>query len=173
MSPPGNDPLGWRFCPRCGGAWEPGTGSSGRCAACGWSFRLYPGVGVAVVLRDAGGRVLLGRRAGGRRAGLWCIPCGRVEWGEDVRAAARREFAEETGLEVELLGVYEVHSNFHDPDRLTVGIWFTGRVVGGDLYPRDGELSELEWFDPAEPPPLAFPTDALVLERLASEGRGQ
>ena len=42
----------------------------------------YPTVGVAVILRDAQGRVLMGRRAQGRYAGLWCIPCGRLEWDE-------------------------------------------------------------------------------------------
>ncbi len=162
---------GWRFCPGCGAQW-PGAAAEA-CGICGYQEVRYPGVGVAVIVRDGAGRVLLGRRAGGRRAGLWCIPCGRLEWGEEVRAAARREFLEETGLEVELAGVYEVLSNFHDPDRLTVGCWFVGRVIGGRLHPADGELSELGWFDPGEPPDLAFPTDAVVLQRLASEGRGQ
>ena len=130
--------------------------------------RRYPGVGVAVIVRDDAGRVLMGRRAQGKYAGLWCIPCGRLEWGEDVRDAAKREFREETGLEVELAGVAAVHSNFHDRERQTVGVWFDGRVIGGHLHPADGELSELGYFDPAEPPPLAFPTDALVLGELAS-----
>jgi ADP-ribose pyrophosphatase YjhB (NUDIX family) len=124
-------------------------------------------VGVAVIIRDEAGWVLMGRRAQGRYAGLWCIPCGRLEWDEDVREAAVREFLEETGLEVELTGVAAVHSNFHDRERQTVGIWFDGQVAGGHLYPADGELSELDYFDPAAPPPLAFPTDAIVLRELA------
>ncbi len=110
----------------------------------------------------------MGRRAQGRFAGLWCIPCGRLEWDEDVREGATREFLEETGLQVELTGIAAVHSNFHDRERQTVGIWFDGRVTGGYPHPADGELSELGYFDPASPPPLAFPTDALVLRELAS-----
>jgi ADP-ribose pyrophosphatase YjhB (NUDIX family) len=122
---------------------------------------------VAAIVRESDGRVLLGRRAHGRRAGLWCIPCGYVEWGEDVREAARRELLEETGLEAELGAVVAVHSNFHNPELLTVGIWFAARIIGGQLAPVDGELSELAYFDPADPPELAFPTDAIVLEQLA------
>jgi ADP-ribose pyrophosphatase YjhB (NUDIX family) len=129
--------------------------------------RRYPAVGVAVVLRDEAGRVLMGRRAHGRYAGLWCIPCGYVEWGEDVREAARRELREETDLEVEVGEVVAVHSNVHNPELLTVGIWFAGTVVGGEPGSGDGELTEVGWFDPAAPPELAFPTDALVLEQLA------
>ena len=89
-----------------------------------------------------------------------------MEWGEAVRAAAAREFREETGLLVELGEVLAVHANFHDPERLTVGIWFAGRVVGGALQAGD-DLSEVAFFPlPAPPEPLAFPTDALVLAEL-------
>lgn len=126
-------------------------------------------MGVAVILRDEQGRVLLGRRASGEYAGLWCIPCGYVEWDEDVRAAAEREFREETGIPVRAGKVAAVHSNFHNPRQHTVGIWFEGERAGSGEDARDDELDELGYFDPAEPPDLAFPTDALVLKQLADE----
>ena len=136
------------------------------------SAKRRPSVGVAIVVRDDLGRVLLGKRAVGWGAGEWCIPCGSLEWGEDVRAAAERELLEETGLRARAGEVVAVHSNFHDPERLTVGIWFAGEDVAGEPVPADGELSEVGYFDPAEPPPLAFPTDALVLAQLVEERPG-
>ena len=134
------------------------------------SGKRRPSVGVAIVVRDARGRVLLGKRAAGWGAGSWCIPCGSVEWGEDVRAAAERELREETGLRARAGEVVAVHSNFHDAERLTVGIWFAGEEAQGEPAAADGELRALGYFDPADPPPLAFPTDARVLDQLARAG---
>ena len=131
------------------------------------SGKRRPSVGVAVVVRDEAGRVLLGKRAVGWGAGEWCIPCGSLEWGEDVRAGAERELLEETGVSARAGEVLAVHSNFHDRERLTVGIWFRGGDITGEPAPADGELSEVGYFDPSNPPPLAFPTDALVLAQLA------
>lgn len=159
------------FCPECGAplAFDPPGGRPRPyCRSCGFVRYLNPAVGVAVVLRDAVGRVLLGRRATGEYAGLWCIPCGYVEWDEHVRDAARREFEEETGLAVDLGAVVAVHSNFHNPRQHTVGIWFEGAVTGGTLHPVDGELTELAYFPAGAPPPLAFPTDAVVLADIAA-----
>ncbi|MBI2888122.1 MAG: NUDIX hydrolase [Chloroflexi bacterium] len=137
------------------------------CPQCGFIFYRNPTVGVAVLLLE-GSRILLARRARGLYKGLWCIPCGYVEWGEEVRAAALRELREETGLEAELGPVYAVHSNFHNPDSLTVGIWFRGTVVGGALQPGD-DADAVGYFPLDSPPPLAFPTDGLVLEELRGE----
>jgi ADP-ribose pyrophosphatase YjhB (NUDIX family) len=126
---------------------------------------------VAVVVLDGEGRVLLARRARSY-AGEWCIPCGYVEWDEDVRFAAVRELEEETGLVVELDEVLAVHSNFHDAEQHTVGIWFRGRAIGGALQAADDvdavgfhSLDEL-------PGRLAFPTDELVIEQLRREHVG-
>jgi len=166
-------PPGVTHCDRCGGTLEArlvGDRHRPVCTTCGRVRYFNPAVGVAVVVRDDDGNVLLGRRAGSY-AGQWCIPCGYVEWDEEVRSAAAREFAEETGLHVVVGDVVAVHSNDHNPAQHTVGIWFAGTVIGGALCAGD-DLDDVRFFPPLDPPgPLAFPTDALVLERLAATGR--
>ena len=66
----------------------------------------------AVVVHD--GALLLIERGRGAGAGSWSIPGGRVELGESLEEATRRELLEETGLvarEVTPLGVVERISN--------------------------------------------------------------
>ena len=126
------------------------------------------GVGVAAVIQDATGRVLLVQRVEGQfGAGLWCLPCGYLEWGEDVREAAAREALEEAGVAVEIGDVVQVAVNRHVPDQPTVGIWFSARLLDPDVEPCAGDDAvAVGWFDPATPPPLAFPTDRPVLANL-------
>jgi ADP-ribose pyrophosphatase YjhB (NUDIX family) len=137
------------------------------CAACGFVQFLNPAVGVAAVVRDADGRVLLARK----RSGLWHFPSGYVEWDEHVRDAVIREMREEMSLDVEVGEIVAVHSNFHNRASQTVGIWFAARIVGGELRLDERELSAAEYFALDDAPPLGYPTDTLVLDQLrASPG---
>lgn len=99
------------------------------------------------------------------RSGLWSIPAGFVDCGEEIRAAAARELLEETGLEAEVGDVVFSASSFHDPAKLTVGIWFSGKVTGGTLEAGD-DADEVGWYDLDDLPLLAFDTDAAFIEGL-------
>ena len=138
------------------------------CPACEWVHWRNPGVGAAVVVFDDGGRLLLVKRGhGATRAGLWSIPAGFVDYGEDVRAAAARELEEETGLVASVGNVLWVASNFHDPAKLSVGVWFAGSVTGGELRPGDDAV-DVGWFALDALPPLAFETDRAFLDSLSA-----
>jgi 8-oxo-dGTP pyrophosphatase MutT (NUDIX family) len=115
----------------------------------------------AVIRRD--GRYLLGRRPEHKRhGGLWEFPGGKVLEGESRLDAARRELAEELGLEVGALGVL-LHS-VRDPGAPYVIEFVEVEALG---EPSPLEHSSVEWFTAAELRGLALaPADALFAASL-------
>lgn len=164
--------MRYHFCPKCGGTLsihETKDENKPKCIKCGFVFFQNPAVGVAAILiRDR--KVLMGRRTGSYK-GMWCIPCGYVEYTEDVREALAREMKEETGLDFDLGEVFSVHSNFHNPNQHTVGLWFLAEAEGAPI-PMD-DLDRVKFFSWEEIHSseivLAFPTDALVLKKLKDQ----
>lgn len=113
----------------------------------------------AVVWRDE--RLLLARRpAGKRHAGRWEMPGGKLLEGETLAAAARRELAEELGLEV--LRVAAPLARLRDPGSPFL-VCFCPVAVSGE--PRALEHDEVRWLTPEEARglPLA-PSDRRFLE---------
>ena len=109
--------------------------------------RPFVGVGIVVLDKDS---VLLVRRGKPPRKGMWSLPGGIQEVGETVFEAARREVQEETGLEVEILGLIDVVDSIHLDDDERVQIHYTlvdvlargaGDPVAGD------DAAAAAWFD--------------------------
>ena len=160
-----------QFCSQCASpveVVEVGGEPVWTCQQCGHRQYRRQSVGVAVVVVEHR-RLLLVQRRYGDRAGSWCIPCGHVGWDEDVHEAAVREIEEETGLAVELDGVYDVHTTFHNRNRHNAGIWFRGHRVGGTLRAGDDAVDARFFAFGELPEPLAYETDERVIARLRDD----
>ncbi|MCX4389521.1 NUDIX domain-containing protein [Micromonospora peucetia] len=130
-------------------------------------------VGAYGVCRGPGGRVLLARgSASGPFPGVWQLPGGGLEHAEHPAHAVVREFAEETGLAVEVTGLRAVLADvttFRDAgvavhtDRLVFDI----TTRGGEPRPEPAGGSDgLAWFSTAEAatvPLMPFAADLLGL----------
>lgn len=136
--------------------------------------RVLTAIGASVIAADAQGRVLLQRRSDN---GCWDYSGGGVEPDEEVQAAARREFFEETGLragKLELFGIFsgpDCHFSYPNGDEVSyVVVLYTCRDWEGELRPQPGEVEELRFFAPGEIPENISPVSRRPLrEWLAAQ----
>ena len=113
--------------------------------------RRYPrhplvGVGALILHR---GRILMAQRGKEPLKGWWSLPGGALETGELLSDAIRREVREETGLEVQPRGVFEIFERImRDPSGVPeyhyVLIDYLCRVTGGTLAAGD-DVAAVEW----------------------------
>jgi ADP-ribose pyrophosphatase YjhB (NUDIX family) len=92
------------------------------------------------VLIDAEGRVLLREPANHFDGYVWTFPKGRVDQGEDLRAAALREVKEETGYDAEIIG--EIDGVFEGGTSVTFYFLMKAKSVQGTF---DRETASTRW----------------------------
>ena len=106
----------------------------------------HPLTGTTIIPRLPDGRIVLVRRCDN---GLWGLPGGLVDWGEDIATAARRELKEETGLELvkicRLVGVYSAPDR--DPRVHSICVAVEVEAAGIMKVQDTLEISEVEAFE--------------------------
>ncbi len=109
-------------------------------------------IGAGAVIEDEAGRILLVKHRperGGYWQGKWICPGGRLEPGETIQEAIKREVKEETQLDISLV------TPLHPFDRIVrsedgkvtlhvIYIDYLARVTGGTVRP-GSDIGEARW----------------------------
>ncbi len=109
-------------------------------------------IGAGAVIEDEAGRILLVKHRperGGYWQGKWICPGGRLESGETIQEAIKREVKEETQLDISLV------APLHPFDRMVrsedgkvtlhvIYIDYLARVTGGTVRP-GSDIGEARW----------------------------
>jgi ADP-ribose pyrophosphatase YjhB (NUDIX family) len=137
------------------------------CDACGRVHYENPRLIVGALPEDPERGILLCRRAIEPRRGLWTLPAGFLENGEDMPSGARRETLEESGAR---LGALRLYALVDIPHIHQVHVFYRARVL--TLGPPMGEETLEVRFFPDEAIPwdeLAFRSVRYTLERYRTD----
>ena len=164
-----------RYCLLCGGrlfSVREGGHRRRRCRRCGWTYYGNPVPACAAVVL-ATGRLLLARRARPPYAGMWDLPGGFLEAGEEPLGALRRELREEIGVGVRRVRLIGFVTDTYGP-RGVVVLSAVYRVTPTSTRVRPADdVSEARWFRRREIPyrRIAFPAVRRLIRRYLEGSR--
>ncbi len=148
----------WIYCPHCAGPvvrrMVEGRDRD-QCTVCQAVFYENPlPVACAIVVNEER-EVLLVQRDKEPFKGMWCLPIGFAESGEEVRKAALRELEEEAGVTgriVRLIDVDTIENDFYGSLAI---VTYEIRATGGEVRPGD-DAADARYFPITDLPPLAW-----------------
>jgi 8-oxo-dGTP pyrophosphatase MutT (NUDIX family) len=108
---------------------------------------------VVAIVRDDDGRILMIHKTDND---LWALPGGGHEIGDSIADTVVREVKEETGYDVEVMGISGTYTNprhvmaYDDGEvRQQFSIAFRAKLIGGDARTSD-ESREVRWVAPEQ-----------------------
>lgn len=137
----------FKFCPLCKTQMKTRKESGvvrEYCPQDGYVHYTNPAPGAAVLITE-NGKVLLIKRKFEPFKGFWSLPAGFIEWDETPWETARKEAKEETGLDVEILDLFDVRHVANDPRETIIFVIYTARIIDGKLKAGD-DAAEAEWW---------------------------
>jgi ADP-ribose pyrophosphatase len=159
------------FCPQCGSPLSETLIADHlrkNCPACSFIHWGEFSLGVGGIIWQEN-KVLLVERANDPGKGLWTIPGGYVDHGEQIYEAVKREILEETGLKTEpqsLIALWDWPGNKH-----MLYVVFLMHHIGGNLLADPTEVSNLGFFTIEECSSINITDLSLNVVRTSYENR--
>ncbi len=137
--------------------------------------RVGAGLGVILIKED---KILLGMRhpdpdkadSAFRSAGEWCLPGGKIDFGETLEECAIREVSEETGIIIKNPEVISIHNCKNEHAHfLTAGL-IAKEWTGEAKVMEPDEIIEWKWFNINDLPyPRYFPSFEVIENYLQNK----
>jgi 8-oxo-dGTP diphosphatase len=124
---------------------------------------------VAFSVQNSNLSVLLIERAAAPFLGMWALPGGFVEIGEDLETAAERELKEETGLQGAYLEQLYTYGNpVRDPRGRVISVAHFALIPSNEPIQASGgsDAAKACWYALDQLPPLAFDHDEIIAYAL-------
>jgi len=156
-----------RFCSHCGKSLAEKViegKARGYCPRCDTVFYENPLPVASAIVVNKKREILLVKRGNEPYLGMWCLPIGFAESGEDVQGAALRELREETGLEGEIVRLVDVDTVDDDYYGSMAIITYEVRRTGGKVVAGD-DAAQARYVTIDELPPLAWEANRKAVDR--------
>ena len=146
-----------KYCPHCGSnRFKAQSLKELKCEECGFRFFTNSAAAVALIIENARGEIMLTRRAEDPWRGMLDLPGGFVDPGEALEDAARREIAEELGIEIDTLTYIGSSPNKYIFSKYLIETTDAGFVATthadlSAIRPMD-DVSAIEWYAPHQVP---------------------
>jgi len=142
-----------KFCPRCGSAHFPATGSrSFKCESCSFNYYVNSAAAVAVLLFNENNELLFTRRAIEPHFGKLDLPGGFIDPMETGEQAAIREIQEELGITIHSLRYFCSQPNeyiFSGYSVFTLDMAFLAQTNDMHKMVAMDDISSFEFYKPA------------------------
>lgn len=101
------------------------------------------------ILYDKTNEKILMVKNKGENGSYYTLPGGAVKLGETLEEAVIREVKEETGLHINVKGIYSIsEAFFEERDHHAIFFNFLGEIIGGETYiSRPKEIEEITWME--------------------------
>ncbi len=158
----------FRYCPLCGTKLETRE-HEGRerlyCPKCKIIIWENPVPVVACVVLNENQEVLLVKRGVPPAEGMWALPSGFMEMGEQPEETAKRELFEETGIVGEVEEIIGICGQSSLKYRWIVSIGYKLRWISGKLRPGDDAV-DVRFFSLNSLPEIPFSTHRKMIEKV-------
>lgn len=116
-------------------------------------------------------KILLVKRGIEPFRGYWGLPAGYQEYDESPEQTVIRETREETGVEVEVVRLFDVLYTRDDPRKRANLIAFCCRPIGGVLRAGDDAIDAAYFSLDRLPVDIAFANNRILLDKLRTAAR--